>query len=177
MAHAAESAKLKQLAAPTAAWEGQVMTVTGLIPADQLGITMPHEHILIRVLGPKTDLMDEGVATEELSLYPKAGGKTIVDLTSIGLGRKPLALRRISQKTGAQIVMGCGYYKDAWQNMGIRAMTEDDIVEEMVRDIVIGVDGVHAGIIGELGVDYPPKDQPFYPFEAKNLRAGHGPKN
>ncbi len=159
-------------AAAMAAWEGKVMTVTGLIPADQMGITLPHEHVLIRVLGPKTDLQEEGLATEELALFGKSGGRTLVDLTSGGIGRNPLALKRISEKTGVQIVMGCGYYKDQWQNPAVRAMTEDDLFEEIVRDIVEGVDGVHAGVIGELGVDYPPKDAPLYPFEEKQLRAG-----
>ena len=28
-------------------WEGKVMTVNGLIPADSMGITLPHEHLLI----------------------------------------------------------------------------------------------------------------------------------
>jgi phosphotriesterase-related protein len=170
-----EPSKTNPVAGPIAAttsWEGKVMTVTGLIPAEQMGITLPHEHVLIRVLGPKTDLQDEGLATEELAMFGKAGGKTLVDTTSIGLDRQPLALKRISQKTGVQIVMGCGYYKDQWQNPAVRAMTEDDIFQEIVRDIVVGVDGVHAGVIGELGVDYPPKDQPLYPHEEKNLRAG-----
>ena len=54
--------------------------------------------------------MDEDVAISEASLYRRAGGSTMVDTTSVGLKRDPLALARISRTTGINIVMGSGYY-------------------------------------------------------------------
>ena len=36
-------------------WLGKVITVRGPIPADELGVTLPHRHILIRHQGPLVD--------------------------------------------------------------------------------------------------------------------------
>ena len=55
-------------------------------------------------------LLDVDVATEEAGEFYNAGGSTIVDVTSIGIGRDPLALRRISRGTGLNVVMGGGHY-------------------------------------------------------------------
>ena len=41
-----------------------------------------------------------------------AGGGTIVDATTYGIGRDPRALARISRLTGVNVVMGAGYYVD-----------------------------------------------------------------
>lgn len=152
--------------AVTAAWEGKVMTVTGLIPADQMGITLPHEHLLIVHHGPDVDLTDESLATSELRWFPLAGGKTLVELTNFGIGRDPAAMRRIAEQTGVQVVMGCGYYKDTKQSDAVRAKSEETLAQEIVRDVVDGVDGIHAGVIGEIGVS-----RPITAFEERQLRA------
>jgi phosphotriesterase-related protein len=154
-------------AAAMAAWEGQVMTVTGLIPADQMGITLPHEHVLIQHQGPTIDLTDESLATSELQWYALAGGKTLVEMTDGGIGRNQAGLKRISQNTGVQIVSGAGYYKNAWQSTAVRAMSVDQIAEEIVHDIVLGTDGIHSGVIGEIGVSRPTPTA----FEVKSLQA------
>jgi len=103
-------------------------------------------------------LLDEEVAARELQLFKEAGGGTLVELTSIGLGRSPLGLARISRASGVHVVMGTGYYVTGLPGMctdGIWA--EDRLVSEMVRDIEIGVEdsGIRAGIIGEVGVEWP----------------------
>ncbi|MBN2480760.1 MAG: hypothetical protein JXB19_03400, partial [Bacteroidales bacterium] len=46
----------------TVDWEGKVMTVHGLIPADSMGITLPHEHLLIVHKFNYLDLTDEATA-------------------------------------------------------------------------------------------------------------------
>ena len=55
-------------------------------------------------------LDDEPLAIAELKAFASAGGRTVVDPTCRGIGRNPRALRRISQATGLNIVMGAGYY-------------------------------------------------------------------
>ena len=42
-------------------------------------------------------LMDEELAINELAKFKKAGGKTIVDPSTVDLGRNPKALRRIAR--------------------------------------------------------------------------------
>ena len=50
------------------------------------------------------------LAIEEVMHFRKAGGNTIVDATSIGIGRDPEALLAISEATGINVVMGSGFY-------------------------------------------------------------------
>ena len=113
-------------------------------------------------------LSDQGVAADEVSIFKKEGGGTLVDVTSVGLGREPLALRGIAEKTGIHIVMGSGYYLTTFHPPDMDEKGEDDICEEIVRDITEGVGdtGVRAGIIGEVGCSWP-----LHPNEAKSLRA------
>ena len=113
-------------------------------------------------------LSDQGVAEDEVNIFKKAGGGTLVDVTSVGLGRDPLALRRIAEKTGLHIVMGSSYYLAPFHPPDMEEKGEDDICEEIARDVTEGVDdtGVRAGIIGEVGCSWP-----LHPNEAKALRA------
>ncbi len=69
-----------------------VMTVRGPIPAADLGLTLPHEHLFIDLLREYRGnglLHDEALAIEEVGRFRDAGGSTIVDCTSEGLGRDP----------------------------------------------------------------------------------------
>jgi len=181
---------------------GKAQTVLGLIPAEELGITLPHEHLLIAIprnfveptavtekalahqpvsmenlhwvryhYGSNLDnliLMDEKVAIDEALRFKWLGGKTIIDFTNIGLGRDPLALRRISLATGLNIIMGSGYYVGPSHPPDIAKKNEEEIAEEIARDITIGVGdtGIRAGIIGEIGTSWPLMDN-----ERKVLRA------
>ena len=115
-------------------------------------------------------LNDLETAIEEVSLFKQAGGGTIVDVTNIGIGRDPASLVRIARDSGLNIIMGCSYYVEENYpgDSRIAARHEDDIVEEIVRDIREGVDGtgIRAGIIGEVGCSWPLTDN-----ERKVLRA------
>jgi phosphotriesterase-related protein len=96
----------------------------------------------------------EQLATKEAMVYKLATGDTIVELTTAGVfGRDPLGLVRIARATGLNIVMGTGYNSAALHPPQFATRTEEDITEELVSDITIGVDntGVRAGIIGEIG--------------------------
>lgn len=102
-------------------------------------------------------LLDVQTAIEEALLYKQAGGGTIVDVTSIGLGRDPRALARIARATGLNVIMGASYYVEPAYPQKMDDKTEDEIVEEIVRDVLVGVDdtGVRSGIIGEVGCSWP----------------------
>ena len=102
-------------------------------------------------------LGDVETAIEEASLYKRAGGGTIVDATTIGIGRDPLGLARIARATGLNVIMGAGYYVDAVHPEGMDTLAEPDIAAQIVADITQGVGdtGVRAGIIGEIGCTWP----------------------
>ena len=102
-------------------------------------------------------LDDETIAIREVSDYFRAGGSTIVDVTTIGLGRDPQALLRISRATGLNVVMGAGHYIEKAQAPGFTQLAVDEIADSIVHDIEEGVDhtGIRAGIIGEIGCSWP----------------------
>ena len=104
-------------------------------------------------------LDDVDTAIAEVSLFREAGGGTIVDVTSIGIGRNPEGLVRIARASGVNIVMGSSYYveENYPSERGVRDKTEDEIADEILGDIFEGVDGtdVRAGVIGEVGCSWP----------------------
>ena len=102
-------------------------------------------------------LDDEEATIAEAGLYKRAGGGTIVDATTFGIGRDPRALARISRATKLNVVMGAGYYVDIVHPPELDEMTEADVARRIVEEIQIGVGstGVRAGIIGEIGCSWP----------------------
>jgi phosphotriesterase-related protein len=59
--------------------------------------------------GRKYMLDLEDVAVRELDMLKQDGGDTVVELSCGGLSPDPAGLRRISEGTGVQLVMGCGH--------------------------------------------------------------------
>jgi len=113
-------------------------------------------------------LTDEQVAIDEIRLFQRAGGTTVVDATPKTLARDPLALARIARATGLNVVMGSGYYVAASHPPDMLRRSLDDLAREMIADVTTGVGdtGVRAGILGEIGTTHP-----FTDNERKVLRA------
>ncbi|MGI8533715.1 MAG: phosphotriesterase family protein, partial [Candidatus Limnocylindrales bacterium] len=122
-------------------------------------VVLPHEHVFIDLMREYRGdglLHDEALAISEVARFAAAGGTTLVDVTSIGLGRQPVALRRVSLATGVRIVMGTGYYREPYlDRTEIDRLSVDELAAGIVHDLEVGVDGtdVRAGIIGEIACD------------------------
>lgn len=97
-------------------------------------------------------LDDEDVATEELKYFKRAGGDTVVDASLPGIGRNPKALKRISEATGLNIIMGTGFYVGETHPKEFDNMTDAEIAELMISELEVGIDGICAGYIGEIGI-------------------------
>ena len=187
---------------PDSGLAGKAQTVLGPVSADELGISLTHEHLLIDLgstFQPPDDassysfayqpvtldnlwwvrynyggnkdnmeLLDEDTAVTEAARFRRSGGRTIVDATSVGIKRDPLGLARIARATDLNVIMGSGYYVHEYQPASINDKSEDEIVEEIVRDITEGVGdtGIKSGVIGEVGCTWPLHDN-----ERKSLRA------
>lgn len=136
-----------------------LMTVRGPISASEAGAILSHEHLLCDlwpfVRNYDGILDDEVLAAEELQAYRNAGGGTIVDATSGGLGRKPEALRRISERSGVHVVMGAGWYREGVYPPFIYEWDANRLAAKIVEELTLGVDGtdVRAGMIGEIGTE------------------------
>jgi phosphotriesterase-related protein len=134
------------------------------VSMENLHLIRPRPHINIDNMMQA----DERLAVSELMHFKLAGGGTMVELSQKGLARDPLALARVSRETGVSIVMGSGYYVAISHPDDMDDKTEEDIAEEIVCDITVGVGdtGIKSGIIGEIGCSLPLGDN-----ERKVLRA------
>jgi phosphotriesterase-related protein len=96
-------------------------------------------------------------AIEEVSLYRQFGGGSLIDVTSMGVARDPVALARISRATGVNIVMGGSYYQRLVHPPDMDDLSEDDLTARIVSDITQGADGtdIRSGVIGEVGCGWP----------------------
>ena len=144
---------------------GEVQTVRGRVAAAEIGFTLPHEHTRC-VLWQVPNRWDywqltgeEDLIAGELGLFRDAGGSCVVDVTLQSIGRDAARLRRLSEATGLHLVMGCGWYRQAYYPAEARIgrRTVDDLAAELVREFHEGADGtaVRPGIIGEIGTDKP----------------------
>lgn len=110
---------------------------------------------------------DEATVVAEVRRFRAAGGSLIVDCTTVGLARDPEAIRRVSEATGVHVTMGAGYYQDRCLPPAFDTLSEQEIADEIVRDIEVGVGttGIRAGHIGEIGTTTPTER------ELRSLRA------
>lgn len=170
---------------------GKAMTVLGPVDPSILGKTLMHEHIFIDFKAPpamipaptnifviqpppKDPKKRRGLTAFDQSLgaimdFKNAGGGTIVDVSSFGLTRDPLALELISRVSGLNVVMGAGFYMKSLHPPDMDKLTVEQMTEIIVRDVAVGAQGtnIRSGIIGEVGV----VGKPLTENELKSIRA------
>jgi phosphotriesterase-related protein len=148
-----------------------VMTVLGPVPAGELGITLPHEHLINNAAptDPDAVLDDPALIAAEIERFKTTGGRTIVEVSSGGLGRDPQGLAALAVQTGLTIVMGCGWYHEGQYPPELFAQSIEKIAGGIAAEIECGVadSGIRPGIIGEVGCD----GSVVTPAEEKVLRA------
>jgi len=131
-----------------------ITTVTGDIPADELGMTLAHEHLYcdISMHSGRADnrLADVPAVAEELAWFGRAGGRTIIEVTPEGIGRDAVKLREISETSGVQVVSGIAFYDQSTYPAWVRSASAEKIADYFVRHLVEGDQGVRAGLIGEV---------------------------
>jgi phosphotriesterase-related protein len=114
-------------------------------------------------------LSDYADAKEELRVLKRAGVKSVLDPTNIGVGRNPAALRQLSQELEMYFVTCTGYYRNRFHPPEVEGMSVDEIEEHMYRELMVGIDGsdIRAGVMGELGTT----GDMIFPREHKVLSA------
>ncbi len=128
-------------------WVDRAVTI------DRLGWIQRRKYVNRTVL----KLTDEQVALGEARTLARAGGGTVVDVTSRGIGRDPLGLARISRASGLNIVMGASYYVPPAHPTGTADKSDEQLFDETFLDVTRGVGdtGVRAGVTGEIGIIAP----------------------
>jgi phosphotriesterase-related protein len=114
-------------------------------------------------------LDDFDIQLAEVMEFKQAGGGTIVDVSNFGLTRDPERLKRISEASGLNVVMGAGWYQKMFHPRDMSVRTVEELTDIIVRDVTVGAQGtqLRAGIIGEIGVE----GRPLTDDEIKSTRA------
>ncbi|MFO0891767.1 MAG: hypothetical protein U0790_21835 [Isosphaeraceae bacterium] len=146
---------------------GHVMTVRGPIQAGSMGVTLPHEHVLVDFIGaekvsPSRYRTDDVIAAAlpPLRRITSLGVSTFIDCTPAYLGRDPQLLRSLSDRIGLHILTNTGYYGAAAEKYlpaHARAESADRLAERWLREwrSGIGDSEIRPGFI-KIGMDRGP---------------------
>jgi phosphotriesterase-related protein len=153
--------------------KGGIETVKGRIPAHLLGVTLPHEHVLVDFVGadrvgPDRYERDKVVAfaRPHLRQARALGVRSVFECTPAYLARDPRVLVRLADETGLHLVTNTGLY-GVRQNRFLPpyAFTESarELAGRWIREALEGIDGtgVKPGFI-KSGVDVDPELSPLH---------------
>ena len=124
---------------------------------DPTGYTWVHEHLHIDLSGFKNNLdcrLDQyDLICQEMKDLRALGVSNIIEMTNRYMGRNPQFMLDLMRDTGINVVACSGYYQDAFFPEHVAARSVEQLAQEMVDEIVIGIDGTElkAGIIAEIG--------------------------
>ena len=124
---------------------------------DPTGYTWVHEHLHIDLSGFKNNLdcrLDQyDLICQEMKDLRALGVSNIIEMTNSYMGRNPQFMLDLMRDTGINVVACTGYYQDAFFPEHVAARSVEQLAQEMVDEIVIGIDGTElkAGIIAEIG--------------------------
>jgi phosphotriesterase-related protein len=155
-------------ASPTPAEDtGTVLTVSGPVAADSLGVSLVHEHVLVDFIGAGQVSRDRYDANEvfetalpHLVALRERGCRTLFEATPAYLGRDPALLVRLSAASGLRIVTNTGYYGAA-KDKHVPAHAYDEsarsLSERWRGEFENGIEGtgVRPGFL-KIGVDAGP---------------------
>lgn len=158
----------------------EVITVTGRVRADRLGVTLPHEHILVDFIG--ADRVGRSrydpdevyrVALPYLQRLRQVGCRTLVECTPAYLGRDPQLLQRLSKASELYLLTNTGWYGAAGDKyLPARAfeLSAQQIASEWIAEAQRGIEGtgIRPGFI-KIGVDPEPSEVDMRLLEAAAL--------
>lgn len=139
--------------------ESKIITVTGEIPASEMGKTLHHEHILVDFIGADSisyNRWDKEAVVEKVLPHlleiKKMGYKTLVECTPAYMGRDPELLKILSVKSGLQIITNTGLYT-AMEAKYVPSYgfteTAEQLAERWIEEANDGIEGtgVYPGFI------------------------------
>lgn len=125
-----------------------VPTVTGDVEADQLGLTLIHEHFFssdeaLSAQWPhlRDHETEHQLALEAAEAVKAHGVRTVVEPTAMLLGRDIAASRRLAEASGLQIIACTGIYTYDHLPQFLLNRSEDFMASLFVHDIEQGIQG------------------------------------
>ena len=134
----------------------QLITTLGPKEANELGVILPHEHILTDLRTwdqPGYALADPDQVvlqvSPEIKRARQAGISALVEATPVGVGRRVDILKAVSDATNFPIVVPTGIYREPWVPAWVHEASEDELFLWMVDELdgEIENSGVQAGFI------------------------------
>jgi len=139
---------------PTSWW---FATTQGPIPAEDLGLVLPHEHIFTDLRGPTTPGYAQADATDVVRVMAPLledahhkGVGLLFECSSIGVGRNVPIVAQVAGASGLPVVVPTGVYGRAnFAPPEHRTMTEDELAALFISEIREGIEdtGIKAGFI------------------------------
>lgn len=141
-----------------------IITVSGPIPASEMGTTLVHEHVLVDFIGADStgyNRWDRREVLERVLPYlteiQNLGVHTLIECTPAYVGRDPWLLKKLSEETGLHLLTNTGYY-GAHQNKFLPAhfyeLTATELAALWIKEFKEGIEGsgVRPGFI-KIAVD------------------------
>ena len=126
----------------------EIITVSGPVDAGTMGLTLPHEHILVDFIGAekagghrykRQDVID--TMLPQLKAVRAQGVRTFIDATPMFLGRDVVVLEELSRLTGLNIVTNTGQYKEPFLPRETFEEQPEKIAEAWIEECHAGIDG------------------------------------
>jgi phosphotriesterase-related protein len=132
-------------------WGSVVMTVSGPVQSGDLGPTLSHEHVLVDFIGAEQtgahrwdrDAVVDAVLPHLLEARD-LGFKTLVECTPAYLGRDPLLLRTLSEKSGLHLLTNTGYYGARHNHfipLSLQTLDADALAARWIKEFENGIEG------------------------------------
>ena len=152
-----------------------LVTVTGRVDVSDLGMILPHEHLVTDLRSPevrgfgKVDVDDVvSVMEPRLQEVREAGVTALIECTPLGVGRHIPALVALAHATGFPIVASAGTYRHDFMPGWVRGLSDAALDRWLRAELTEGIDGtdVLGGFI-KLAVT----DSGITPAEERVIRA------
>ena len=131
-----------------------INSVLGPMNTSDLGFTLSHEHVIGSSAGIQhvyPEFLDrEGTIKEAISQLTQAhseGLRSVIEVSTLDLGRDPRAMEQVSKESGVNIICATGIWRDIprvfWE------ASPDVIASLFIREIQEGIEGtgIKAGVI------------------------------
>ncbi|HXN38623.1 MAG TPA: hypothetical protein VN892_11325 [Solirubrobacteraceae bacterium] len=126
----------------------KVQTVQGAVEADELGVTLVHEHVRFRDEavaaqwpGRYDDELELDAALVAVNAAKDKGVQTIVDPTAMFGGRDVRFMKRVADETDVRIVACTGIYSYDYLPHYFANRDVDTMADHFVEDIEFGIQG------------------------------------
>ncbi|MFW5980869.1 MAG: phosphotriesterase family protein, partial [Halanaerobiaceae bacterium] len=125
----------------------EIITVNGPIKTEEMGLTLPHEHIMVDFIGAdkagkhryrREEVVE--VMLPYLEEIKEKGVKTFVDCTPMYLARDVKVLKELADKTGLNIITNTGQYKEPYLPRDTFEISAEELAAQWIEEFEKGIE-------------------------------------